>query len=163
MLLRVKFLGRIRTYNPQAQAVVTLGEMLKSRDGLIDDLKKDLESALKSRDGLIDDLKKDFESAKDSLFNELRSEINALSEERDNLLTERGQILQELLVASHKLLNIKRDLEARDSQANLTLRHFHQVQNELEYYFMLSSKQAEILQASQALQDKALELMVNRL
>ena len=74
---------------------------------------------------------------------------------------EMGQIQQELLVASQKLLNMKRDLEARDNQADLTLRHFHQVQHELEHYFLLSRKQAEILQASEALQNRALELMAN--
>ena len=94
---------------------------------------------------------------------DLDKEKESLLKEKDRLLEEMGQNQQELLVASQKLLNMKRDLEARDRQADLTLRHFHQVQHELEYYFMISRKQAEMLQASEALQNKAFEFMVNRI
>ena len=98
-------------------------------------------------------------NAKDDLDKE--KERDGLLKERDGMSEEMGKIQQELLVASQKLLNMKRDLEARDRQADLTLRHFHQVQHELEHYFLLSRKQAEILQASEALQNRALELMAN--
>ena len=168
-----------RTYNPQAEAVVSLGDMVKSRDGLIDDLNKRFQVAkdsLLSEKSQCEALQRSVNELKASSEN-LKSEIASLLSERDDLdkareillkekdslLEEMGQIQQEFLVLSQKLLNMKRDLEARDNQADLTLRHFHQVQHELEYYFMLSRKQAKMLQASEALQNKALELMLNRM
>ena len=229
-----------RSYNPQAEAVVSLGDMVKSRDSLIDDLNKrfqvakdslsskksqcealqlsvdelragseNLKSeitallserdisgqelfALKEEVGSLVVAKNDLDKEKDGLLKEkdrlieetdrlieeknglieeknglaeerdgLIEEKNGLAEERDGLIEEMGKIKRELLVASQKLLNMKRDLEARDNQADLTLRHFHQVQHELEHYFLLSRKQAEMLQASEALQNRALELMAN--
>ena len=101
--------------------------------------------------------KNDLHKEKDSLL----KEKDRLIEEKNGLIEEMGQIHQELLVVSQKLLNMRRDLEDRDNQADLTLRHFHQVQHELEYYFMLSRKQAEMLQVSEALQNRALELITN--
>ncbi|MDA7436865.1 hypothetical protein N8654_04205, partial [Synechococcus sp. AH-601-B19] len=54
---------------------------------------------------------------------------------------------------------VRGELSGLQEQAKSTLRSFHQVQQELEYYFQYSCKQAEILETNANLQQRAAILL----
>ena len=87
-----------RTYNPQVEAVVSLGEMVKSRDGLIDDLNKR------------------FQVAKDSLLSEksqceaLQLSVNELKASSENLKSEITALLNEREISGEQLFALKEEV-----------------------------------------------------
>ena len=53
------------------------------------------------------------------------------------------------------------DLSIQVEQLKLQLQSQKKLQEELEFYFLLSQKQSEILKESQILQDRAVDLLVH--
>ena len=93
-------------------------------------------------------LKKELDSVKSEArdmahqFKQLRSELAALSNERDN---DRSAGLE-------KISRI-------EMESDLILLQLHQVQEELEYFFNLSSKQAQLIEACAEFQNRFLRIL----
>lgn len=87
-----------------------------------------------------------------SQFSECLASLNRLEEQLGEVKNERDRCAKEKVDAQR----IAHE-SARESEA--TMRQMHQVQEELEYYFLLSRKQSQLLDSSAELQQKAAKLL----
>ena len=84
-----------------------------------------------------------------------------LSQEVDAMSNDIELAFQELInkvEASQRHID---DLSIQVEQLKLQLQSQRKLQEELEFYFLLSQKQFEILKESQILQDRAVDLLVH--
>ena len=122
----------------------------------------------------VEDAKKFSDAQLESLIlqlNEVKSRSFSLIEERDEALSslsilkeERDQLHLQVQVLSSKLKRLEEEheesVEAR-KKAEFTLLQLHQVQEDLEHYFLLTQKQSELLSANEELQGRFSFLLAN--
>ena len=98
-------------------------------------------------------------------FNDLRDQAESrfavLVAERDAEVNQKEEARRQ--VEELKLLLAKKELETKHSseRVELLLLQLHQVQEELDRYFLLYRKQSEILHATQRVSGKAIELFLS--
>ena len=87
------------------------------------------------------------------------AELQKFVAERDELVKEKDAELQKFVAERDELVKEKEsEAKLASEEAELTLLQLHQVQKELEHYFLLSRRQAEMLVKSQDLIAKAAKL-----
>ena len=79
-------------------------------------------------------------------------------EELTSRLENEVRLKEELQQHLEKLIEQLKDL---DEEAGLTTYQLHQVQEKLEYYFILTSKQSKMLDKSAKLQERTIILLAN--
>ena len=84
----------------------------------------------------------------------LRQEVDAMSNDIELAFQE----LINKVEASQRHID---DLSIQVEQLKLQLQSQRKLQEELEFYFLLSQKQSEILKESQILHDRAVDLLVH--
>lgn len=92
---------------------------------------------------------------------ELTAKVAELEEERSDKLA--GAELAKALEGELVTLKENHDYEVKEllAEAELTLSQLHQVQEQVEYYFLLSRKLSEMLDVSAKLQERAVFLLSN--
>ena len=90
---------------------------------------------------------------------ELRDNALELANKLENECQSNETLALQVKTLKLDLARIRGELSGLQEDAKSTLRSFHQVQQELEYYFQYSRKQSEMLEANANLQQRAAILL----
>ena len=146
-------------------------ELLSRSDGLVNQLeqkKSELNLLSTERDGLVNQLEEKkselnlFSTERDGLVNQLeekKSELKLLSTQCDVQANENVQVHKK---AEELAIRVEAEASARKSaeeEVKSSLVQLHQVQEELEHYFLLSRRQFKMLESSSKLQERTAMLL----
>ena len=88
------------------------------------------------------------------------AERDARAEEKGDVQQAFEQLKKQLKQASESLMQMELQVKDSSEEAELTMLQLHQVQEELEHYFLLSRKQSAMLNSSSQLYKKAEALLM---
>ena len=110
-------------------------------------------SLLKEQHELLQEQQKEQQKVELQEKDELRLQCSVLQNEVDLLK-------HEVSVKSAELERLKMEISHGQQEIRLTLRQLHQLQSELERYFLLSRDQSKLLEASAQLQSRSTALLL---
>jgi len=151
--------GRGAEISRLEEQVIDLSRLLQTKDS-------ELEQEIKSKEVRLqefEDTKKEVENLKVHFHTASKelSVINADLEKRIHSL-EKEKLLAEnsAEVLKSQLDEQRKRVQSLEASADVSMRQLHQVQNELEEYFLLSREQSALLEANSDLQDRLKKLCV---
>ena len=96
-------------------------------------------------------------------YENLRSIYQELKKNYSDKVLEKKERTSQLGDMAKLCKQLKRELSSKTTECELNLVQLHQVQEELEHYFRLSTSQSGMLEDSQNLSDRSLALLVGLL